>query len=537
MKKKKILAILLTLLMVISLMAGCFGKSSTTGTNTNQSSTSSANNSTKGPSVVNIGLASDPNDLSPFSAPSLGRVSIMKTMYETLVDQNGFGGDMVGVLMKDYQKVSDLEYKLTLYDNIYDTAGNHLTASDVAFCYNTAIKLGNLTKLNQIASVTAVDEYTVDFKFKKLQVGDLAVLWSECPIVTQAAYEASKDKMATDPVGTGPYKMTSYIPGNSITFEKTNKYWQTDTSKINVNSQANVDKIVYQIIPDPSQQTVALETGKIDLSSSINNTDLTRFQVGENSKKFTITRERENLTDILLFNCYTGNPFTNKALRQAVAYAIDDNAIVKGALNGLGVASKIPGNSKYPDYNKSWDTKNYYGFDLNKAKELLAQAGYKPGQLTVNLMSTSDDPHVKEAQVIQAELKDLGINVKISSYDGALYNAYKFDPTKWDLLINQAASTDYIVNVWKLMWDDTAYKYGTGNFFKDDKMQSLLMTACSIDGHTQANVDAFLSYTMDQCYGIGLAEEYDNFVHSNKITKLVFDCKGFVVPGACQYSF
>lgn len=521
MKKKKIISLFLTLFMLIFTMTGF-------------ASTKSAAAQT----TVNIGLPADPGDLAPFSGPSWGRVCIIKSLYETLVDQNSFGGAMVGVLMKSYKKVNNLEYTLTLYDNIYDTAGNHLTAKDIAFCYNTAKKLGNLSKLTAITSITAVNEYTVDFKFAKLQIGDLAVLWSECPIVTQAAYEASKDSMSKTPVATGAYKMTSYITGNSITFEKTNKYWQKDKSKICVNSQANVDKIVYQIIPEPSQQSVALETGKIDLSFFIDATDLPRFKAGgANSKNYSVTQAGQNLTDLLQFNMYKGNPFTNKSLRQAVAYAIDDNGIVKGALNGQGVASKIPGNAKYPDYNKDWDKKNYYGYNLDKAKQLLAKAGYKAGQLTITLVSQNDGPHTAEAQVIQAMLSELGINVKISSYDGSLYNTYKLDPTKWDLLINQAASTDYLVNVWKLVWDDTAYKYGTSCFFKDSNMQALLMNACSMNGHNQVSVDKFLSYAIDNCSIIGLAQEYDNFVHSKKITNLVYDCKGFVVPGACKYSF
>ncbi|NTV89235.1 MAG: ABC transporter substrate-binding protein [Clostridiales bacterium] len=548
MKKSRIIALALTMLMIVSILAGCGGTTGTAGAASTAAAapaTTAAEATTAapaaeattetaaGPSEIRIGLIPDPGDLAPFSAPSWGRVSTIKSIYETLVDQDKFGGEMVGVLMKEYKKIGELEYEMTLYDNIVDSAGNHLTAKDIDFCYNTALKLGNLSKLNQIESIKATGDYTVNFKFKKLQVGDLAVLWSECPIVTQAAYEASKDTMSTDPVCTAPYIVTGYVTGNSLTLEKNPKYWQTDASKINTYSQANVDKIVYTIIPESSQQTIALETGKIDLSAFIGATDLPGFQ---SNKDFTVSQAGQNLTDLLAFNCYTGSMFENKDLRQALEYAIDGNAIVAGALSGQGVASKIPGNAKYPDYNKAWDAKNYYAYDAAKAKELLAKAGYKEGELTIRLMSASDPTHVAEAQVIQALLQEIGVTVKIDSYDGPLYNTYKIDPTKYDMIINQAASTDYLVNVWKLIWDNTAYKYGDSNFHKDDKLQELLMTACSMDGYTQANVDALVDYEMNQCYCIGLAQEMDNFVHTNKITKLVFDCKGFVVPGACEYA-
>jgi len=485
-----------------------------------------------GPTVVRIGLIPDPSDLAPFSAPSWGRVSTIKSVYETLVDQNKFGGDMVGVLMKSYKKTGTMDYELTLYDNITDSAGNHMTAKDIDFCYNTAKKLGNLFKLNQIDSVKATGTYTVAFKFKSLGLGDLEVLWSECPIVTQAAYEASKDTMSKNPVSTSPYRVKSYISGNSLTLEKTPKYWQTDASKINIYSRANVDQIVYQIIPESAQQSVALETAKIDVSAFIGSADLDRFKA---NKAFTVSQAGQNLTDLLSFNCSPGNVFANKDLRQAVAYAIDGSAIVNGALAGLGVASKIPGNAKYSDYNKAWDNK-YYNFDLAKAKSLMAKAGFQPGKLTVTLLCTSDPSHQAEAQVIQALLADIGITVKITAFDGPLFNAYKVDPAKSDILLNSGASTDYLANVWKLFFDNTVQKFGDGNFHKDDQLQKLLMTVCSEEGHTPANMDAFVAYEMEQCYVVGLAQQMDNFVTTKAVTKLVFDSKGFVVPGACDYA-
>lgn len=534
MKKMKILSIILSLAIIFSAFVGC-GSSSTSNTSNNNNTQNNSNNN--GPSIVHVGIPADPAELAPFSGLSPGRIAVNRTLYETLIDREGFGGKMVGVIMKDYKKISDNTYQVSIYDYIYDTAGNHLTAKDVAWCYNTAKEMGNLPKLKDIVSVKAINDYTVEFVFNSLKAGDLETLWSECPIVTQAAYEASKDKMATTPVGTTAYKLKSFTPSSSIVFEKTDKYWQKDISKITTLSRANIDIIDFQIIPEASQMAIALETGKIDISTRVAENDLPRFeQGGSSSKDFIVYKLQKNQSDYLVFNCSENNVFANQALRQAVAYAIDKEGIINGVYKGKALICKTFGNSKYADYNKKWENEEYFDYNLEKAKQLFSQSGYKPGQLNVRIMTGSLENLKKEAQMIQGYLSEIGINSNIVSYESSLFNTYKYDPKQYDLMIDQYASTDYLVNIWKLMFDNTQYKNGkTMNFVKDDKLQQLLTTARSINGHTQENVDAFHYYLKDKAYAIALVNAFDNIVHRNTVTKIVTDARGFVIPGACEY--
>lgn len=538
MKKKRISVLILTMLMIVSVLAGCSGGSNDKNASKTTTAQIGSNSNAGGSTVVRVGIFADPAELAPFSGLNPGRIAVNRTLYEFLIDRDGFGGKMVGVLMKDYKKVDEKTYDLTLYDNIYDTAGNHLTAKDVEFSYNTAMKMGNLPKLKTIQSVKALDDYTVKFVFTSLKAGDLEALWSECPVVTQAAYEASKDKMATTPVGTTAYKVKKFTPGSSIAFEKTNKYWQADASKIPVVGRANVDTIEFQIIPESSQMAIALETGKIDISTSVGVNDLPRFEKGgASSKDFSVDKFQRNQSDYLIFNGSDNNVFKNQALRQAVAYAIDKQGIAQGVYKGQALICKTYGNNKYADYNKKWDSEDYYDYNLAKAKELLAQAGYKEGQLNVRIMTGAMENMKKDALIIQGYLSAIGINSKIVSYEAALFNTYKYDPTQFDLMIDQYASTDYLVNIWKLSFDNTQYKGGTTlNFVKDDKLQQLLEAARAIDGHNEANVDAFHYYLKDKAYGVAMVEAYDNVVRRNTVTKIVTDARGFVLPGACEYS-
>jgi ABC-type transport system substrate-binding protein len=281
---------------------------------------------------------------------------------------------------------------------------------------------------------------------------------------------------------------------------------------------------------------IALETGKVDVSTAVAPNDVTRFLPGGSSAKgFAVDKLPKNQTDLVVFNTSEKNPFSNKQLRQAVCYAIDSASMVQGVSKGDAVQVKTFGNAKYGDYVKKWDTEDYYNYNMDKAKQLFAASGQKSG-LNVKLMTLPDDNNKKEAQIIQASLKELGINVEIVSYESALFNKNKLDPTQFDLMIDQYASTDFLVNVWKLCFDNTQYKGTTQNFYKDDKLQQLLVTARGMDTHTPENVDAFHQYLKDIAIGYGMIQRFDNVVHVDTMTKVVTDARGFVLPGACEYS-
>lgn len=556
---RKKLALLLTAALTAAALAGCGGSSGSTGSEASAGTETvaaseapaapeaaaetvssggeqaSSGSDHAGKSEVHLGITADPNDLSPFSGMSAGGNAIKRTLYEYLVDRETFGGEMKGVLMESYEVLEDGTYRLTLYDYIHDTAGNPLTAQDVAFSFNKAKEIGNLPKLKDIESITAVDDVTVDFKFANLSLGSVEALLTECPVVTQAAYEASPDGMSSTPVGSTAYALENYTSGSSMTVKRTDDYWQTDESKRSLFAQANVETIVFEIIPEAAQRAIAMETGAIDTSGSLNQTDLDRLAENDN---FTIVNIFDNATYYLGFNCSEGNPCANEDLRKAIAYAIDTQGVADGAFTGgRGSAAKNLGHEKYPDYNHDWDNEDYYDQDLEKAREALAASGYKEGELTLRLvtkMSTADEAMV---QIIQAYLSQIGINVEIGTYEQALYNTYKYDAagTAWDLLLDEAASTDCVANVMKLVLDANNYEYGTLNYVRDDHLQELVEAACGIDTHGAETVDALHDYVKERCYIYPLAYSMSSKVCVKGITELVGDQRGFTVPGACTY--
>lgn len=537
---KKALALLLSATMLAAALAGCGGGSSSTAGGAASTATTSGaatrSSDRAGKSEVHLAITADPGDLSPFSGMSAGGNAIKRTLYEYLVDRETFGGEMKGVLMESYEVLEDGTYRLTLYDYIHDTAGNPLTAHDVEFSFNKAKEIGNLPKLKDIESVAAVNDTTVDFKFSNVSLGSVEALLTECPVVTQAAYEASPDGMSSSPVGSTAYALENYTSGSSMTVKRTGSYWQTDAAKQTLFAYANVETIVFEIITEASQRAIAMETGAIDTTGGLNQTDLDRLAQNEN---FTIVDTFDNSTYYLGFNCSEGNPCANEDLRKAISYAIDAQGVADGAFTGgRGKAAKNLGHEKYPDYNSKWDNEDYYDYNLDKAKEALAASGYKEGELTLRLVTKTGTSDEAMVQIVQAYLSQIGITVEIGTYEQALYNTYKYDAsgTSWDLLLDEAASTDCVANVMKLVLDANNYEYGTLNYVKDNHLQELLEAACGIDTHSDETVGALHDYVKEKCYIYPLAYTMSSKICINEITELVGDQRGFTVPGACAYA-
>ena len=485
-----------------------------------------------GASEVVVAIGADPGELGPFVGMSMGRIAVLKAIYEYLVETDSMGTEAAPMIAKSVEQTGDMTYVVTIFDYVYDSAGNHITAADVAWSYNTGMAGGYMRPLGDVESVTATGDYTVEFEFKRaLGPGDLDKLLSECPIISQAAYEASSDQFATMPVTTGPYVLTEYVPGSSLVFERRADYWQTDPALVTLFSQSNVEKIIFQVITEPAQHAIALETGTADISASVSGDDIARF---ESNPDFTVFKFQDNLTQVLEFNGSEGSPFTSKELRQAVAYAIDTTAMCEAVAPGACAPAHTIGNDNFGGYLAKWDTEPYYDHDLDKAKELLAAAGYEPG--TVRLLAQNDANSGLAAQVIQAYLADLGITVEINQMEPTVYNELKDDPTSYDLCIDATAGGSYIFNPMQLVYDQGRNNGTTSNWFLDDQLQELMDAASSISGFIPENLDALYEYEKEQVYAYGLLSYYNLMVGVDGITSVAKDARNQIIPGSCEYA-
>ncbi len=484
---------------------------------------------TGGGSEVTMAIGADPGDLGPFVGMSLGRIGVLNTMYEFLL------ADETPVIAESFETNADgTGCTVKIRTGVMDSAGNAVTAADVAYSYTTGMAAGNLRPLGDIESVTATDDTTVEFKFKKALSGrDVEGILGEQPIISQKSYEASADKFATKPVSTSAYVVTESVPGSTITFVKNADYWQKDEALKSPFAAQNIDKIIFQVIAEPAQHSIALETGAADISGSVSGTDVSRF---EGNAAFAVTKLLDNLTQCLNFNGSEGNPFTSLELRQAVAYAIDKDAVGKAAAgdNGYAVAHTI-GNHNFNGYLEKWNSEPYYDLDLTKAKELFAASGATSG-MTARLLCQTDPKSGLVAQVIQSQLKEIGITVEINAAESAVYNQLKYDPTAWDLLLDATAGGEQVFSPWALLYAADRYNGTTSNWFNDPELQALLAAASAEGGQTEANLDAFVTYDREHVYALGLLSWQNNVVSVSGVTKIFTDKRGQIIPGACEYA-
>lgn len=539
--KKKILAILLTAAVSVSLLAGCGGSGSGTGGG------NSAVDEMEGTSVV-VGVSADPTSLAPWVGNNGGRIAIMPSIYETLVQAEGLGTEMYGVLAESWEQMDDVTYNITIYDNIYDSAGNHMTASDVAFSYNTAKEQGNLNKLSQIKEVKTIDDYTAQFIFSdKLNDGQLETIWTEAVVVTQAAYEASEDGMATIPVTTAPYQVTENVSGSRVIAVKNEDYWQKDESKVHQMSKQNVDNIEFDIITDMSQMANALKTGSIDMTNTIDAVDLPAFQEGgKYDEGFTDFQVEANNTYMLQFNCDSQSPCGNVNLRKAIMYAIDEEQIIDTVLGGDGFVVHGYGNQKYADYNPAWDEEPYFEYDVDKAKEYLAkfeeETGQKAEDITLTFINKeASRPNDNDMmQIIQGYLLAIGIQSELSVQGANNYVKFASDPTAWDITMSSenAASTNYLITWWENQMNPAYHpESGTFNFIKDDGLTELINITKTPEGHTVENMNALQQYLNDNAYVYGICGYYENVVTADWVTDLCTECRVQIIPGGCEYDW
>ena len=543
-KLTKVVGLFIALIMLASMLVGCASPAANEApAATGASSEAAANNAAEPASEeeaasagttaeVIVAIGADPADLSPFNGMSLGRIAVLKTTYEYLLEADSMGTEAVPMMAKSVEKTGDKTYVVTIYDYITDSAGNHITASDVVFSFTQGMEVGQMRPLGNIESITALDDYSVEYVFKtELGVGDLDKTLTECPVVSQAAYEASDDKFSTNPVATGPYVVTDYVPGSSLTYEKRADYWQTPelTAKF---SQSNVEKIVFQVITEPAQHAIALESGTANISANISGDDIDRFV---DNPDYNVFKFQDNLTWYMAFNG-SEDVFGSKDLRQAIAYAIDTTAICAAVAPGSCNAAHTIGNSNFGSYNTDWDSQDYYSYDLDKAKELFAASGHEAGELSFTILFETNPKTALVAQVIQNQLAELGIEIVLDQEETSVFNNMQYDPTQFDILIGAAAGGDFVISPWLLIFDQNRNNGTTWSFVVDDELQSLLMATTTIEGYTSENINAFNEYQTEQVYTYGLLSYMNNVVTSNNVVDIVRDTRGQIMPGACGYA-
>ncbi len=545
---KRITALLLVTAMILTLFAGCGSN------NQPQATAAAANNPTmevgsaaevdvvaKGDGTaehvirdsITVGVQSDPADFAPWAANSNGRTNALWGLYQEL--GHIISGEFVPAIVKEYTIAEDgKSMTCTIFDYITDSAGNKLTANDVKFSFETGTALGYITGVSMIDEIVVDNDYQFTFKFgKELRLGDLDTIFRTA-IVTQAAYEADPNGMSTNPVGTGPYTLTSYTAGSSFTYTAREDFWQTDENYLCARDRANVKTINYVILAESSQRTMALEQKSIDMCSEISNEDIGEFREGgAYSGDYWTYGVPDNLSLLIFCNCDSSRLTSNKDLRTAIFYAINAETILQSVYNGNGTNPKSMSPTWGTGYAASVDSEdNYYNYSVDKAKEYLEKAGYNGEELTILTEATGNVAN--SAVLVQAFLSAAGINAKIQSVDSTILQATYTNPDGWDILLTQNACNTYAVTAFNPLSSDR-YTTGTINHIYDNKLQELLATAYAMSTAGEESFKALHDYVVENAYGMNLVNYTTTYVVPSFMDSVCLSYKKSFIPGGCTY--
>jgi ABC-type transport system substrate-binding protein len=538
MKLKRIIPVLLAVAVILVMVAGC-GEETTTTSATTPGTTGTTGGTTSTtaapayiPDVVNVGLDGDPTDLDPFTAVSHKNGTSHPLFLQTLGYLNS-DGTYSGVLMKSYEQPDAKTINVTLYDNIVDQAGNPFTAADAVWGLQKHVENHNQFATS-IASVTQTGDYTFTITLSHdAYLNDLTNIFINLLFVTKAAWEASPDHMVTDPVSTAPYKVTAYTSGSKLTLEKWDGYWKTDESLKTPVEQANVKQINFFVIMENNQAVIALQTGQIDFHQNILFDDVATFDGSDKTKVYTFG---ETMCHVLWPNCDPASVCSDKRVREAIFYAIDARSLATQVFGDAAELSKAVGNPYYADYIAAWADADYWNYDPQKAKDLLAEAGYTADKPLKLRMICMDHPIFKPImEIVQGYLTEVGIDAQLTALQGGGYFETSSKPTDWDLQHFPAFSNDFIPSFWSNMLQEFS-PGGAINFAKDDQLQKLISAAQTVATHNQDTVAAGQAYINENAYAYGLCPMYVNTPYPVWCTKLVLSDHLWLLPNACTYT-
>ncbi len=397
-RTRKILLSAMTLAVSVALCACGGDKGSETSNSNNSSETKTTAQSTsetpkKGGNVV-VGITQDLDSLDPHKMAYAGTREVLFNVFEGLVKPDS-NGDLLPAVASEYSISDDAKvYTFTLRDGITFQDGSAVTVDDIVYSIKRYAETpGAASAFSNLEDVVAVDDKTVEVHLVEPSTEFLANL--TCAIVPQAN-EANFD---TQPIGTGPFKFVSYTAGQSFKVEAYDGYWQENMPYL--------DSVEFKFIADTDTAVTQLNAGTVDVYQY-----LTSDQAATLSKDFNVLEGSVNYVQgMFLNNSY--EPFSNVKVRQAMCYAVDRDQINDFLFDGK---SHIIGTNMIPAFTKYYnaDTEKTYTRDVQKAKELLAEAGYADGfELTITVPNNYA-PHEGTAEVIVENLKEVGINATIN---------------------------------------------------------------------------------------------------------------------------
>jgi peptide/nickel transport system substrate-binding protein len=346
-----------------------------------------------------------------------------RNIYDTLLMRDQETLEIVPHLAESYELLEPTLWRFKLREGVTFHNGEPFNAEAVKFSLDRFVDPDQGTparaNLAQIDRVEVVDEYTVDiYTTEPFPLLPVRMTSGHCGTVAMVPpnyiQENGDDYVATHPVGTGPFKFVEWVPDEYIHLEANEDYF--------LGPPAFKD-LYFKPVPELATRVSALISGQADLVVNIPPTEIEKVKnSGVADIKETTLGAFMIMTKIT--NTYEDGPWTDPRVRQAINYAIDTQTLVDTILEGHGSVLGFPLEREAFGYNP--DAPEYYPYDPEKAKELLAEAGYPDGfDFTIHAPNRRYLNDIEMAQGMAAYLTEIGINTSVQVWEQSVY------ATKW----------------------------------------------------------------------------------------------------------
>lgn len=396
----RIILMVLAFAMTVSLCA-CAGGKDTSSAEPIEAPARAATNE------INVAIPQDLDDsLDPHMAVAAGTREVNFNIFEGLVKADSDGNIVNAVAEKVEVTKNGTVYVFTVREGIKFHNGEEVTADDVVFSISRCAGLlddGVYTAADTLAGIESVKktgDRTVEITLESGNAEFLGYLATTNAAIIPEGYA----DQATAPIGTGPFKFVSRSPQENFVMERFDDYW---------GEKAKLQKVNYLII-EAGSWVMSLKSGAIDLVAH-----LTADQVKSVEDQYVIEKDTMKLVQAMYLN-HNFEPFSDARVRQALCYAVDKQAVIDFVCDGNGVPV---GSSMFPAFSKYYveELADYYTYDVEKAKQLLADAGYADGFKFTITVPSNYPQHVQAGEVIASMLQQIGVTAEIKQVEWATW--------------------------------------------------------------------------------------------------------------------
>lgn len=443
--------------------AGTETTAAAAGTETTAAAESTGN---IGKTDIVVGMGADIVTMDPANQQDTTSSVFMKHVYCTLTETDN-DGNLVGDLATKWDISEDGKtFTYYLNENATFSDGTPITAEDVKFTFDRAKEMPK-TKSNtsKVEEVIVDNEHQVTIKLTDSYAPFIQIAGSSnLSIVSKAAVEAAGETYGDvdNVVASGPFTVTEWVPNDHYTLVRNENYW---------GEMPITTSITVRVIPEASARVIALESGEIDIVWGVDAIDCPNV---EDNPDTVLMSQPSSSIEYIGMNT-SKEKFSDVRVRQAINMAIDQQTFIDAIIEGRGIPANSYINAAIPGYTSEVTG---YEYDPEAAKALLAEAGYPDGFDCTILVN--GDTRTRSAQIVQAQLAEIGINVTVDTYEwGAMLEMLSNGDHEMFILGWSNSSFDADSSTYQLFHSSNHGATGNRAWLTDDEVDRLIEEAAA----------------------------------------------------------